>query len=313
MKKTILSVIIPVYNAERYIIETVDSILEQDLEDFEIILIDDGSTDNSYSIIEQYLGFENVRIYHQENQGATVARNRGIRESVGKYILFFDADDVLEKNVLKNLVLEMENKNGDILISDFCYVNSNLKFIRRTGIHQKVKEKKLECFNTPPYPGNKIYKREIICNNNIMFDKVKIGQDLNFYLKYLLFSENILVSNACMTKYRQVNNSISNTKSSKIMDIIKSLCFVQDFYICNSALLVYIDFLQLIKLKHYVLQFSKLRGMKECTNFNEMEQELSLSIKSTLKDIKIKSFKEFYMSSHYILSYVKTKLYLHIK
>jgi len=112
-----LSIIIPVYNIENYISRCLNSIINQNLlkEDYEIVIVDDGSTDNSLEIINEYLERVNLIIYKQENKGAAFARNKGIELASGTYIYFIDGDDYLAEQVLGRFVALMENEKLDVL------------------------------------------------------------------------------------------------------------------------------------------------------------------------------------------------------
>ena len=124
-----LSIIVPVYNVEKYLHKCVDSLLDQDLscEEYEIILIDDGSPDRCGEICDNYAAaYHNIRVIHRNNGGLSAARNSGIDMAQGKYIQFVDSDDFLEPNVLKSLVQKMEDEQLDIL--RFNYQNVNEKY-----------------------------------------------------------------------------------------------------------------------------------------------------------------------------------------
>ena len=114
-----ISIIIPVYNAEKYLKICVDSILNQTFKDFELILIDDGSSDTSKEICEQYIKLDNrVKVIEQSNKGVSVARNNGLENSCGEYIMFCDSDDWIEEECLENLYYKfIQDKNTDIIFS----------------------------------------------------------------------------------------------------------------------------------------------------------------------------------------------------
>ena len=123
-----LSIIVPVYGVEAYLPKCIDSILDQDLpaEDYEIILVDDGSPDRCGEICDEYASkYGNIRVIHRENGGLSAARNSGIEVAQGKYLQFVDSDDYLEPNVLKTLVEKMEADNLDILRFNYQNVNEN--------------------------------------------------------------------------------------------------------------------------------------------------------------------------------------------
>lgn len=120
-KLSLVSVIIPVYKTERYVEECIASVLEQDYQNIEVILVDDGSPDHCPAVCEDYAGkYKNVRVIHQENQGAGAARNRGMESAGGKYLLFVDSDDRLDgKSAVRRLVEKAEEEQADIVAGNY--------------------------------------------------------------------------------------------------------------------------------------------------------------------------------------------------
>ena len=104
-----ISIIIPIYNNEKYIEKCIDSVINQTYQNWELILVDDGSTDNSLSLCERYKKDIRVKIIHQENSGVSVARNNGIKETTGKYITFIDSDDFVDRNYCSMLISFMRD------------------------------------------------------------------------------------------------------------------------------------------------------------------------------------------------------------
>lgn len=116
---TELSVIVPVFNAERYLTECVDSILEQEFSDYELILVDDGSSDRSAEICDEYAKRDSrVKVIHQQNRGVAAARNRGLDEASGKYIAFVDSDDYIEKSMYQSMMTVAYNQKCDFVMCD---------------------------------------------------------------------------------------------------------------------------------------------------------------------------------------------------
>ena len=112
-----LSVIIPVYNVEEYLVETLDSVVNQTMDNYEIILVNDGSTDNSQSIIDDYAKrYENIVSIYQENSGPGKARNKGIDVSRGEYIIFVDSDDIIPRDALLKRYNHAIDNNADIAV-----------------------------------------------------------------------------------------------------------------------------------------------------------------------------------------------------
>ena len=117
-----VTVIVPVYNVEKFIDKCVQSVIDQTMTDIEVILVDDGSTDNSLARCREWTNKDSrVKVYHQENQGVSVARNLGIEKSAGKYIAFIDSDDWIEPNYLEVLYVMAKAKDADISICGFYF------------------------------------------------------------------------------------------------------------------------------------------------------------------------------------------------
>ncbi len=160
---SMVTIIVPVYNAEKYLCKCVDSLLSQTLKHVEIILVDDGSTDSSVQICDKYASVDmRVKVLHQQNQGVSVARNNGIKLATGEYIGFVDADDYVEVDMYEKMLESIEKNNADIVICTFI------------GSEQPVFEKKYRTqkdylvallkdeFGMGGYPCNKLYKRSLL-------------------------------------------------------------------------------------------------------------------------------------------------------
>lgn len=157
-----LSIIVPVYNVAPYLRKCVDSLLAQDYDNYEIILVDDGSTDNCPAICDDYSSKHNtsnithhtcpIRVIHQPNAGLSVARNSGIKVANGDYLMFVDSDDYIEPNVLSGLMAQVERDNLDVLRYRLQYVR-----IIKEGVSELVNEAEYEVYNpykSDPFKGN---------------------------------------------------------------------------------------------------------------------------------------------------------------
>lgn len=256
MKK--VSIIIPNYNGAKYIAECLESIKQQEYQNKEIIVVDDGSNDNSIAIVKKYTG---ITVIKQFNQGGAIARNRGLEASTGDYIMFLDSDDKLEPNILKKIVRRIEADDSDIVLGSFAEITEKGKTLKTISIHAKECIKKTELFpdlcTCLPVPANKLYKASIIKSNHLYWDNVRIGQDLNFYLKYLLHCKKASVIEDIVFKYRVRQNSISRSYDFRIFDIVNSLANVKKHYLENNALNIYEEYLPIIELRHYNAQLNK--------------------------------------------------------
>lgn len=237
MENIKVSVIVPVFNTSQYISKTLDSLINQDFEDFELIIIDDGSTDNSLEIINNKLENSDIphKIIHQENAGVSVARNRGIDESVGEYIVFVDGDDYITNNHLSNLyngktdfsLTQFVKKDGDKLSNPHIYS----KDIISTDDFIKMELNMQIPFNF----FQLIYRADIIKDNNIRFTPgVVYGEDTEFALKTLSFGDEIAISNEVTYYYVQHPESAIKTSEFKRFGVVDVFENLADFYRNNG-------------------------------------------------------------------------------
>lgn len=202
------SVIIPVYNAEKTIRQCVDSILSQTYGSFELILVDDGSKDNSLDICNEYaLKDDRVRVVHKENGGVSSARNRGLDIAEGEWVTFIDADDYIEKNFLINLYDAKE----DIIVCSYQNLKTNI-IVERFNISDTMPgtlSEFIEEYITNTIlrgPVAKFYKKSLI--GNLKFpENMKVGEDSCFVFKYL---------SKCQT-FKMLSNSIYTVRLSEEM------------------------------------------------------------------------------------------------
>ncbi len=241
-----VSIIIPVYNTEKYLRQSLESAINQTLKDIEIICINDGSTDNSLNILEEYSRKdERIKIITQPNQGQANARNLGISFAKGEYIGFLDSDDWVEVNAFEKLYYE--SKNNDIIMSPAIVFNQaqnsynsndsyfSLNIIPNGLFYRDFTYK--DCydfiFRICVAPWNKIYKRQFLIDNNILFPENLIFEDNIFTIKALLKAKSIKVIKDSLFYYRVDNKSStthSNGKSDwKKLDIFKIMKLEEAF------------------------------------------------------------------------------------
>lgn len=211
-----ISIIIPVYNVSQYLNECIQSVINQSYQNFECILIDDGSSDGSETICDQWTQHDNrIRVIHQPNQGVSKARNKGIAEAQGEYIAFIDSDDWIDSNYLNTLLRPIEESNVDLVVCGLQqhYSNETFKnYSYKTGIihieRQDTKaftdiNKKFLLFG----PVIKLYKRTIIQTHNIHFPpEYTYGEDLLFNYNYLEYVKAIYIIDQCLYHYRIIGN-----------------------------------------------------------------------------------------------------------
>lgn len=214
-----ISIIVPIYNAERYLKRCLDSILHQTYRDIEIILINDGSTDSSLKICKEYEKIDTrIILLNQENKGVSEARNQGIRVSKNKYIQFVDSDDYIDQNMCQDLIKLAENYKIDLVVCGFKSITPWNKKMVSYSNHKYNNVKSLEIDFKYLYEHaffhsmcNKLYKKIHI--TNLLNSELSIGEDLFFNLDYLKNVNEIITTSTCYYNY----TSTSNTSLSKIL------------------------------------------------------------------------------------------------
>lgn len=228
---TLLSIIIPVYNVEEYLSTCIDSTLYYKENNIEILLIDDGSTDNSGSICDSYEKKDKrIRVYHKENGGLSDARNYGIAQAKGKYILFLDSDDYIKQNSIISVMNMLIGEECDVIMSPYNeYIDKRFKAISGTNdaIDELVSYNKDEELIINLFRKTKllwsawkfIVKRELLIQNNISFKKGYLHEDVDYTTRILLKMNTFKYYNNPWYCYRlERAGSIMNNKGFKSLN-----------------------------------------------------------------------------------------------
>ena len=233
MDKKIISIIVPVYNVSRYLSGCIESILNQEFQDFELILVDDGSVDGSSKICDEYAGKDNrISVIHQKNEGVSSARNTGIENATGKYIAFVDADDTIEPNMYSTMVTKAEQSNLDYVLCDlkFLYreVTQNTSYslpdnvlMNRDSVIHILLYSIYSNENIINSPCNKLYRLDLIRNNQIRFLKRRRAEDWLFNIRYLENAQSALYINEPLYNYVRNNESVMSRVLSEQYEIWK--------------------------------------------------------------------------------------------
>lgn len=240
-----VSVIIPVYNAEKYLKECLDSVVNQSLKDIEIICIDDGSIDESLNILKTYANMDNrIIILEQRHCGGGAARNLGIKNASGEYLSFLDSDDYFHRDMLKRIYERCKEKNADIGIYGVnCYhqatgaINQEPSGLRMEFVPEKEvfswKDFPDYIFNTfHNWPWNKLFKKDFINNNGILFQEINRTNDLLFTCKALILASRIVILDEHLIYYRiQVKDNCQSTNYLFPNDFYKAFKQLKQFLI----------------------------------------------------------------------------------
>lgn len=297
-----LTVIVPAYNVEKYIEKCLESLVNQTYRDVEILVINDGSTDNTKKIIKKYeKKYKNLKLLNKENGGLSSARNFGLQNTKTEYVTFVDGDDYLELNAYEVIMKKVEEEKADIGIYNLKkiypnkIVNSKLSkriYYKKDSLKQIFsKSKEIDVIVC-----NKIFRINIIVKNRIYFENKAYFEDTGFIFRYLYFVKKISLQDLPLYNYIQHNNSITK----KFNQLIISSCentykIIKEFYKKNNKYEEYKNEIEdmYLRMKIYTLNNS----LKYGGNYN---------IKITWKEI----FKTKIPLKHRIaLCLIKIKLY----
>lgn len=244
-----VSIIIPTFNNFTTIRRCLDSVLNQTYSLYEIILINDGSTDGTEKICEEYSILNNkIRYYSQNNQGVSSARNNGIKNSIGEWITFVDADDFVSKDFIEALISRVNETNSDFCLSQMFRYNNESQYIDEVLIKG---DDYVRLFNNYNFfaPGGKLYRKKIIEDNNIEFDKNLIqGEDRQFNKEYFFYCNSISITANVVYFYPQsstclrllpIENQLYRIKRAKFLLEMYKTCFNKNVIDCLNQEMVY--------------------------------------------------------------------------
>ena len=283
----LVSIIVPIFNTESYLVKCIESILAQDYQNFELLLVNDGSTDASGSICDEYSYIDKrIKVLHKDNGGVSSARNIGLKMAQGNYVLFIDSDDWIESDTISYLLMIITTTNADCSICDFCNKNIPLQsfyqdsfkiqnFDMRSGIENALIPKGYSWSTC-----NKMFKKSLINTNSISFDEsISIGEDLVFTISYLLHCANIAYGPKPKYHYRwRETSAINEAFNPKKLSAIKAYSKVErilsgnDLGLCELFNSVFLSALvellieaqaseaeekHIVKIREYIKRFSK--------------------------------------------------------
>lgn len=238
-----VSVIIPVYNVEKYLKQCLDSVVNQTLEDIEIILVDDGSTDKSLDISKEYAQKDNrIKIIQQQNKGAAAARNAGLSTAQGDYLYFMDSDDFVNIDALEKSYLQISKTDSDICIFKYNIYDDTKEIIKEPDFSwdTSIIEAK-ETFSYIDIPDKilqictpecfiKLYKKSFITQLGINFQEIKTCNDVFFTYTTLIMADKITFLNETLVNYRKNHTTALSANRGKTAEcIILALTKVKEY------------------------------------------------------------------------------------
>ena len=319
MEEIKVSVVIPVYNVEKYIKQCLESIINQTLKEIEIIIVNDGTKDNSMKIAAEYVSDKRIKIINKENGGISSARNAGMEIAQGEYIYFIDSDDFVEKEVLSTLYENSENGKMDIVFSNFSYYNDRTKKEKKAKFIFPFKENINKGYYYL-YNGeeinvwNRLYKKEFLEKYNFKFIEGIIYEDQDFGFRTIMLAEKIKYVENYGYKYRtdREGSIMSSQKKEKSIESVQTLKKeMREFFSTISLnefqkIRVYFKLLSLdfwekeLKddndFKNEILNLEKeIEKIYQNNKFNKIEKKIVIQyIRDILKNKKANIFKKSY-------------------
>ena len=286
-----ISVIVPVYNKEKYIENTLDSILNQTYKNLEIIIINDGSTDESAEICKKKLMIDNrIIMINTENQGAGAARNVGLSKATGKYISFIDSDDYIIPQYYEVLIDLIKKNDAEIAECKFSRINIDEKINQTNKNTIKVytkEEKLLQLYGTDNclylntvIMCNKLFKKELFDNTGIIYPTNRLIDDEFIIYKLIYNSEKIVTTDQIMYGYIQSQDSVmrQNFPKKRVHDTIDVYDEVYEFFKDKM----------IARLEYYIL----LRYLKYCVELLVKTNNSLMEDKKEVKEYIVKKFNE---------------------
>jgi glycosyltransferase involved in cell wall biosynthesis len=281
-KEIAISVIVPVYNIEAYLNKCMESLRNQTFDSYEVILVNDGSTDKSGEIAEEYakLHSETFRFVSQENMGLSEARNTGLRYAKGKYVCFVDSDDYVETAYLEELYRCAQKDDADLVFCAFQSVDEQGKVLKEvyesgfeSGRVYTIEERK-DLLLTQNAAWNKLYKKEIIDKHSLTFTAGAWYEDLRFVKKYMLYATKFVYCDRILLNYLIRQGSIMNSMGSKRnVEIIDAFDEVIAFYKQKNVYEQYVDEIEFLAIEHmYIATLVRLIRAKDKEQWKKIRE-----------------------------------------
>ena len=321
MNKTIISIIIPIYNVERYLKECLNSVINQTFKNIEIICVNDGSTDNSQSILEEFSQKDSrIIVINKKNGGYASAINTGLKIAQGEFIQFIESDDYCAKTMCEDLYNKISHTDADIVTADFYFLNKNktkiCNYLNKT-------EQNIDFFNIKSlpyiiakqaYPWKSLYRKKFLDENNIKMPEDGNGayEDQPWNATVLSFANKILYVNKPLYYYRlDANGSSTNNGKKSLINYIKrkrqtkeileqNNLFYDDIkeYYSNSAVGGCLFFFKRISFEFKEEYYNEMKGFfQEINNFDLNFEKFSNKNKRNFDKILKNNYKNFYWSS----------------
>ena len=252
-----VSILVPIYNVEKYLRECLDSLINQTLDDIEIICINDGPTDNSAQILQEYrLKDKRIKVINKENSGYGISMNMGLNSATGEYIGIVESDDFADLKMLEDLYNLAKEKDADVVKSDWLEYTTSTGAVRKAGRMALLPENKdlnvkdnPEILKIQPAIWSAIYRKGLLTENNIRFTETAGAsyQDTGFAFKVMCLAKNVVLTDKAYIYYRQDNLNSSVKSRSKVYAICTEYAEITKFLNEHKELKPYVNTYKLVK------------------------------------------------------------------
>ncbi len=312
-----LSIIVPVYNTGNYLKKCLNSLVNQTLDDIEIIIVNDGSTDNSEEIIKKYeLDYKDKIVFiNKKNGGQGSARNIGVKRATGDYIGFVDSDDFVDKNMFKDMYEEAIKKGSDIVICGISNYYEKNKLTSEVHLNLQRDTSVKEAFiKSVPSVVNKIYKRNLIISNEILFDENIWYEDFPYSMQLIVNANKINYIDKCYYYYfHRLRSTMHNENIEKNLDILKAFDILVQYLKEINKYKEYEDEINFLVLKE--IYIATINRILRTSNKRKDKNIVIKKIKEYTCNFSLKNNKYFKtLTFNYKLSYylIKLKMYFMI-
>ena len=299
---TKVSIIVPVYNVESYLEKCLDSLVNQTLKDIEIIVVNDGSPDNSQKIIDEYQKkYKQIKAYKKENGGLSDARNFGIKKATGDYIAFVDSDDYVTTDMYEKMYQKAVGGNFDMVVCDLNYIYEDSEKITRaySNIEKDTTDIKKAMIKIYPAAWNKIFKKKLF-TYGVEFKKGVWFEDVEFIYRLLPYIKTIGVIHEPFNQYLQRKGSITQSVDPRIYHYIDNWNGIVKYYQDNELYEKYYQELEYSYVRYLYATFIKQASKYNLDDYLEAVDKAIKNVKNTFPKYRknkyfYKSFKGIYL------------------
>lgn len=259
-----VSVIVPVYNVEEYLSICLDSLVNQTLNEIEIITVNDGSTDQSQIILEEYKKEypQKIQLLNKKNGGQGSARNAGLEIATGEYIGFVDSDDYVDFEMFEKMYNAAAQNDADLVTCNYYYIDDRGE--RKIELYKPKRETDL-FFNPWAAPWNKLYRREVLINNNVRYPELRAYEDTAFYANMIPFVGKIVnLDDPLIYQFYRGTSTMNAKQDQRVLLIFDVIDYILDFYKDHNVYDMYVEYVEYfcskILLSSSVLRICQIRN-----------------------------------------------------